>query len=578
MRLYWIKRGYKGTNSLKLTNEEKEEVEKLGLIDFDKKSIVSQTIEVLTILKENGVDINKIKQKKTINGNSTTTILNDLIQEGLVSDTIINNNELDENFPIGQRISQLKSAYKGHNRLTISEVEKKEVEKLGIIEVEVKSIVSQTLEIAKMLKDNGVKFEKLQLMKNNRYFLLKEIQQEGIDIKRIIEENDLDENYPIGQRISAIRLAYKKTGKTPISLSEKKEVERLGIMTLNPISETLRIVQILKKEGIDLKNIKLQKTIDGKAHKILLREIEDKHIDIEKIIEENQLDPDYPIGTRINAIRLAYNGTSKTKLSKEERGLAEQTGIVKQSKKTSVAETIEILEKLQLSGINVNRIQKTKRINGNSIGILLKDIKQEGINIDEVIEKNAFDKNFPIGDKMSRVMLAYNGKIQSPITDDEKKRLEDLGMVEEKQNVISEALNIAKILKINGINLEKIKLSTITGNKKHYTTLKELNQYGIDIEKIIREEGLDEEYSIGLAISKIRGAYNGKNKYTITNTEKREAEELGLIKKNKRTGKEIAEASISSLTNIEMADKEDKALREVVEKTKEGGINLDEQS
>lgn len=429
-----------------------------------------------------------------------------------------------------------------------------------------------------MLKDNGVKFEKLQLMKNNRYFLLKEIQQEGIDIKRIIEENDLDENYPIGQRISAIRLAYKKTGKTPISLSEKKEVERLGIMTLNPISETLRIVQILKKEGIDLKNIKLQKTIDGKAHKILLREIEDKHIDIEKIIEENQLDPDYPIGTRINAIRLAYNGTSKTKLSKEERGLAEQTGIVKQSKKTSVAETIEILEKLQLSGINVNRIQKTKRINGNSIGILLKDIKQEGINIDEVIEKNVFDKNFPIGDKMSRVMLAYNGKIQSPITDDEKKRLEDLGMVEEKQNVISEALNIAKILKINGINLEKIKLSTITGNKKHYTTLKELNQYGIDIEKIIREEGLDEEYSIGLAISKIRGAYNGKNKYTITNTEKREAEELGLIKKNKRTGKEIAEASISSLTNIEMADKEDKALREVVEKTKEGGINLDEQS
>ena len=495
-----------------------------------------------------------------------------------MSDTIINNNELDENFPIGQRISQLKSAYKGHNRLTISEVEKKEVEKLGIIEVEVKSIVSQTLEIAKMLKDNGVKFEKLQLMKNNRYFLLKEIQQEGIDIKRIIEENDLDENYPIGQRISAIRLAYKKTGKTPISLSEKKEVERLGIMTLNPISETLRIVQILKKEGIDLKNIKLQKTIDGKAHKILLREIEDKHIDIEKIIEENQLDPDYPIGTRINAIRLAYNGTSKTKLSKEERGLAEQTGIVKQSKKTSVAETIEILEKLQLSGINVNRIQKTKRINGNSIGILLKDIKQEGINIDEVIEKNAFDKNFPIGDKMSRVMLAYNGKIQSPITDDEKKRLEDLGMVEEKQNVISEALNIAKILKINGINLEKIKLSTITGNKKHYTTLKELNQYGIDIEKIIREEGLDEEYSIGLAISKIRGAYNGKNKYTITNTEKREAEELGLIKKNKRTGKEIAEASISSLTNIEMADKEDKALREVVEKTKEGGMNLDEQS
>ena len=46
----------------------------------------------------------------------------------------------------------------------------------------------------------------------------------------------------------------------------------------------------------------------------------------------------------------------------------------------------------------------------------------------------------------------------------------------------------------------------------------------------------------------------------------------------KRTSKEIAEASISSLTDIEMSDREDAALKELVEKTKEGGINLDEQS
>ena len=52
----------------------------------------------------------------------------------------------------------------------------------------------------------------------------------------------------------------------------------------------------------------------------------------------------------------------------------------------------------------------------------------------------------------------------------------------------------------------------------------------------------------------------------------------GLEKKKKRTSKEIAEASISSLTDIEMSDREDAALKELVEKTKEGGINLDEQS
>ena len=49
-------------------------------------------------------------------------------------------------------------------------------------------------------------------------------------------------------------------------------------------------------------------------------------------------------------------------------------------------------------------------------------------------------------------------------------------------------------------------------------------------------------------------------------------------RKRKRTSKEIAEASISSLTDIEMSDREDATLKELVERTKEGGMNLDEQS
>ena len=48
------------------------------------------------------------------------------------------------------------------------------------------------------------------------------------------------------------------------------------------------------------------------------------------------------------------------------------------------------------------------------------------------------------------------------------------------------------------------------------------------------------------------------------------------MESKKRTSKEIAEVSISSLTDIEMSDREDVVLKELVEKTKEGGINLDE--
>ena len=48
--------------------------------------------------------------------------------------------------------------------------------------------------------------------------------------------------------------------------------------------------------------------------------------------------------------------------------------------------------------------------------------------------------------------------------------------------------------------------------------------------------------------------------------------ELGIsLETRTRTGREIAEASISSLTDIEMTDREDVALTALVEKTKEGG-------
>ena len=56
---------------------------------------------------------------------------------------------------------------------------------------------------------------------------------------------------------------------------------------------------------------------------------------------------------------------------------------------------------------------------------------------------------------------------------------------------------------------------------------------------------------------------------------------LGIsLESKKRTSKDIAEASISSLTDIEMADIEDSALKDLVKKKKEkeGGIKLNEQS
>ena len=48
------------------------------------------------------------------------------------------------------------------------------------------------------------------------------------------------------------------------------------------------------------------------------------------------------------------------------------------------------------------------------------------------------------------------------------------------------------------------------------------------------------------------------------------------MKKRKRTGKEIAEATISSLKDIELADKEYDIVQNLIQKEKEGGIILNE--
>jgi len=96
---------------------------------------------------------------------------------------------------------------------------------------------------------------------------------------------------------------------------------------------------------------------------------------------------------------------------------------------------------------------------------------------------------------------------------------------------------------------------------------------------VIEETGVKLSYSVGQKKAQAGQAVQGKGCFPITEEEKQKLIDLGIVKLRKtRTGKEIAQASISSLTDIEMSDREDAELRKLVEKTKEGGINLDEQS
>ena len=125
------------------------------------------------------------------------------------------------------------------------------------------------------------------------------------------------------------------------------------------------------------------------------------------------------------------------------------------------------------------------------------------------------------------------------------------------------------------------------GTQRFIEKLKILKEQGIDVTKIIKKDTIEtlaeksgvvlteekaEELGIELSdkIGQTRGniakAYRGNGGYKKPTQEQvQELQNLGIsLEKRKRTGKEIVEASISSIKNMEVSDKADRELKEVV--------------
>lgn len=99
----------------------------------------------------------------------------------------------------------------------------------------------------------------------------------------------------------------------------------------------IEICRILKNNGIDIQKIPTRKTLtEGKRVPITLKDINQEEIDILKIVQENGLDIDFPIGYYITKYRNAYNGTQGN-LTKEEREDGEVLGIVAKHNENAAA-------------------------------------------------------------------------------------------------------------------------------------------------------------------------------------------------------------------------------------------------
>jgi len=161
---------------------------------------------------------------------------------------------------------------------------------------------------------------------------------------------------------------------------------------------------------VDLEKIRLSKSVNGKQKYIKLKEIKQEGINIEKIIKENNLDGEFPYGVRVNGIRQAYNGKGMYAITKQEKKLAKKLGLVLEKKESVVAKTLKVAQILEKNRVDLRKIQLSKKINSKQIYILLREIKQEGIDIKKIIEENGLDGEFPYGSRINSIRQACNGR------------------------------------------------------------------------------------------------------------------------------------------------------------------------
>ena len=410
-----------------------------------------------------------------------------------------------------------------------------------------KSAIQKFIETLEKLKEIEVDVSKM-VQKDTIGSLAK---KSGINEEKIIKIG-LNPEDSIGKSKTNIAANYRKD-RDYVEKEQLKRLTELGIFLelRNPTQELIEILERMQKVGIEVSNITSKDTIGSLAKKSGISE--------EKI-KEIGLSPRRNIGTRKNYIAIRYRKNSSY-LDEEQLKRLDKLGIRLEKKKGPTQELIETLEKMKKTGIDVS-----KMVERDTIGSLA---KKSGISKEKITEIGLNSKE-RIGVSKNSIAVKYRKNVKY-ITEEQLKKLEKLGINLEVQqrNIPQEFIETLEKMQEIGVDVSKmIQRDTIRSLAE---------KSGISEEKI-KEIGLNPKENIGRKKHNISLKYKKDKKY-VEKEQIKKLKSLGInLDKKTRTSKEIAEASISSLTDIEMSDREDVALKELVENTKEGGINLDEQS
>ena len=354
--------------------------------------------------------------------------------------------------------------------------------------------------------------------------------------------------------IFKMNIASAHRGKGNYKKPTQEQVQRLSELgiSLEPlekrdtIKKFIKNLKILKKQGIDVTKITQRDTIQTLAQKsgVVITEKKAKELGIELSDK---------IGITKTYIASAHRGKGYGKKPSEEQVQELHNLGISLEIRDTTQEFIEKLEILKELKVDVTKIalKDTIQTLAEKSGVILTEKQAEKLGI---------ELNDKIGQTKKGIADASrgNGGYKKP-TQEQEQELRKLGISLEVRDVTQEFIEKIKILKELKIDIAKItQTDTIETLAK---------KSGVIItEKQAEELGIELSNRIGVTKTGIASAYRGNgNRKKPTQEQVQELQNLGIsLEKRKRTGKEIAGASISSIKNMEVSDKADRELQEVV--------------
>ena len=573
-----IARAYRGEGACKKpTQEQVQKLSELGvsLELLEKRNIVQEFIEKLEKLKEKGIDVSNIQKKDTIET---------LAQKSGIELTEEKARELG--IKLNDKIGVVKYgivyAYRGKgNYKRPTQEQAQMLQNLGI-SLEIRNTTQEFIEKLKILKELKVDATKIALKDTIQTLA----EKSGVIItEEQAEELGMKLNDKIGQTKKGIADAWRGNGTCKKPTQEQvQELQKLGISLekrKRTGKESIKNMEVSDKADRELQEKEKSKVEQNRGSKSTQRFIEklkilkELKVDVTKIIQKDTIQTlaeksgvviteekaeelgiklSDKIGyTKMNIAR-AYRGKGACKKpSQEQVQELLELGISLEAREI-IQEFIEKLEILKEQGIDVAKIIQKDTIEtlAEKSGVVLTEEKAEELGI-ELSDK--------IGKTKKGIADAWrgNGTWKKP-TQEQAQELQKLGIRLEVRDTTQEFIEKLEILTKLGVNVAKI---------NYRDTIKTLaKKSGVVLtEEKAEELGIELNDKIGQTRGNIANAYrgNGRGKKP-TQEQVLELQKLGIsLEKRKRTGKEIARASIDSIKNMEVSDKVDGELEGLVE-------------